>query len=79
MDYFAIPPCREVGLIKDQLKDAVLDGVIANDRQEAWEMMLRLGAELGLNAPDPKRVAPEQKKKAPEQKPEEPEPKKKEA
>ena len=77
MDYFAIPPCREVGLIKDQLKDAVLDGVIANDRQEAWEMMLRLGAELGLKAPDPKRVAPEQKKKAPEQKPEEPEQKKK--
>lgn len=59
MEYFAIPPCREVGLIKDQLKDAILDGVIGNDRQEAWDMMLRLGAELGLKAPEPTLKAPE--------------------
>lgn len=52
MEYFAIPPCREVGLIKDQIKDAILDGAIGNSRQEAWEMMLRLGKGLGLEPPD---------------------------
>ena len=48
MEYFGIPPCREVGIIKDRIKDAVLDGSIGNDREQAWAMMLRIGKELGL-------------------------------
>ena len=37
-------PCHEIGIIKD----AILDGQIPNDRDAAWQMMLRLAADLGL-------------------------------
>ena len=49
MKTFGIGPCREIGTIKDTIKDAILDGQIPNEREAAWQMMLRLGAELGLN------------------------------
>ena len=48
MTTFGIGPCREIGTIKDAIKDAILDGQIPNDRDAAWQMMLRLGHELGL-------------------------------
>ncbi len=48
MTTFGIGPCREIGTIKDAIKDAILDGQIPNDRDAAWQMMLRLGTELGL-------------------------------
>ncbi len=49
MQTFGIGPCHEIGIIKDAIKDAILDGKIPNDRDAAWQMMLQLGAELGLN------------------------------
>ena len=48
MRTFAIGPCREIGTIKDAIKDAILDGQIPNEREAAWQMMLRLGHNLGL-------------------------------
>ena len=48
MTTFGIGPCREIGTIKDAIKDAILDGQIPNERDAAWEMMLRMGKELGL-------------------------------
>ena len=48
MTTFGIGPCREIGTIKDAIKDAILDGQIPNDRDAAWQMMLRLAANLGL-------------------------------
>ena len=48
METFGIGPCCEIGTIKDAIKDAILDGEIPNDRDAAWQMMLRLGAGLGL-------------------------------
>lgn len=48
MKYFGIPPCREVGIIKNAIKEAILDGVIRNNREEAWKFMLEKGKELGL-------------------------------
>ncbi len=48
MTTFCIGPCREIGTIKDAIKDAILDGRIPNERDAAWQMMLRLGADLGL-------------------------------
>ncbi len=48
MDTFGIGPCREIGTIKDAIKDAILDGQIPNDRTAAWQMMLDLAATLGL-------------------------------
>jgi putative nucleotidyltransferase with HDIG domain len=48
MQTFGIAPSREVGIIKDRIKDAILEGDIRNDYEEAHAMMLQLGAELGL-------------------------------
>ena len=48
MTTFGIGPCREIGTIKDAIKDAILDGSIPNERDAAWQMMLSLGADLGL-------------------------------
>ena len=48
MEVFGIAPSREVGVIKNAIKDAILDGVIHNDREEAWQLMLEQGEKLGL-------------------------------
>lgn len=49
MTTFGIGPCREIGTIKDAIKDAILDGKIPNERDAAWQMMLDLAASLGLH------------------------------
>lgn len=48
MEVFALAPCREVGEIKNAIKDAILDGIIANNVSEAEAFMLAKGRELGL-------------------------------
>lgn len=48
MDTFGIPPSEPVGIIKNAIKDAILDGVIRNDYDEAYQFMLEKGKELGL-------------------------------
>ena len=48
MTTFGLQPCREVGIIKDAIKDAILDGVIPNDREAAWQLMLSEAEKLGL-------------------------------
>jgi len=48
MKTFNLSPCREVGLIKDAIKDAILDGDIHNDFEEAYAFMLKKAEELGL-------------------------------
>ncbi|PWH87186.1 CCA tRNA nucleotidyltransferase [Brumimicrobium oceani] len=48
METFNIEPCSEIGTIKNRIKEAILEGEIQNDYDEAFEMMLNLGAELGL-------------------------------
>ena len=48
MTTFGIGPCREIGTIKDTIKDAILDGKIPNDRDAAWQMMLDIAKDLGL-------------------------------
>ena len=53
MTTFGIGPCREIGTMKDAIKDAILDGEIPNEREAAWQMMLRMGAEMGLQPVDP--------------------------
>ncbi|MDB5228179.1 MAG: hypothetical protein JWN78_2372 [Bacteroidota bacterium] len=48
MKTFHIKPCKEVGKIKNAIKDAILDGEIKNDHDEAYTLMLKLGKEMGL-------------------------------
>ena len=48
MATFGLQPCREVGIIKDSIKDAILDGKIPNDRQAALQLMYSLAQDLGL-------------------------------
>ncbi len=48
METFGIQPCREVGVIKNKIRDGILDGEIKNDYDEAFELMIKFGEELGL-------------------------------
>jgi len=48
MRAFNVPPCKLIGDIKTVIKDAILDGVIHNDRAEAWQLMLDTGRKLGV-------------------------------
>jgi len=45
---FGISPGKEVGIIKNAIREAILDGVIQNSHDEAYELMLKKGRELGL-------------------------------
>jgi poly(A) polymerase len=46
MSTFKLKPCKEVGLIKNQIKDAILDGVIRNDYDEAYTFMVKIAKEV---------------------------------
>lgn len=48
METFDIKPGKEVGIIKNAIKEAILDGEIHNNYEEAREYMLKKGKELGL-------------------------------
>jgi len=48
MKTFDIGPCYEVGVIKSKIKEAILEGEISNSYEDARELMLKLGKELGL-------------------------------
>ncbi len=48
METFKLKPCREIGVLKDAIKNAILDGVISNDYHQAYQYMLQKAAELGL-------------------------------
>ena len=50
MQKFGIPPGRNVGVIKDAIREAILDGVIPNDYEAAYRFMLVKAQSLGLQA-----------------------------
>jgi putative nucleotidyltransferase with HDIG domain len=49
METFHLQPCKEVGLIKNQIREAILDGKIKNDYTEAFAYMNTIAAELGVS------------------------------
>ena len=48
MDTFNIKPCKEVGILKESIKNAILDGIIKNSYEDAKEYMLTKAKEIGL-------------------------------
>jgi putative nucleotidyltransferase with HDIG domain len=52
MSFFGIKPSREVGIIKNSIKEAILEGEISNDPEEARQFMLSEGRKLGLAPKD---------------------------
>ncbi len=48
MEKFGLKPCREIGQIKETIKEAILEGKIGNNYEEAYELMLEKGGKLGL-------------------------------
>ena len=48
MEVYGIPPCKEIGEIKEYVKNAVLDGEIGNNFDEADMLMRRKASEMGL-------------------------------
>ncbi len=49
MELYGIPPCRQIGELKEYVKNAILDGRIANDFSEADALMRAKAEEMGLH------------------------------
>lgn len=49
MDIFGLPPCRQVGVLKEAIKTAILDGVIPNEYAPALTFLLEKGHAMGLS------------------------------
>jgi putative nucleotidyltransferase with HDIG domain len=50
MRIFNLPPGREIGIIKNEIKEAILDGKIENNHDAAERFMLEIGKKLGLKS-----------------------------
>ncbi len=50
MSSFNIKPCKEVGIIKTSIREAILDGIIENEYSNAFNFMIIEGKKLGLTA-----------------------------
>ena len=48
MSVYGMPPCKEIGEIKALIKEAILDGTINNDYDQAYAMMEELAMEMGF-------------------------------
>ena len=48
MSTFNLKPCKTIGIIKEAIKEAILEGIIANNYEEAYKLMLEEGGKLGL-------------------------------
>lgn len=53
MEMFGLSPSKPVGILKDSLKDAILDGVIPNTREAALAFLLETAKGMGLQKKNP--------------------------
>lgn len=53
IDAFGIKPGREVGIIKNTIREAIIEGIIPNEPEAARRLMFEKGKELGLKPVDP--------------------------
>ena len=49
MKYFNLKPSRTVGIIKNKVREAILDGIIPDEREAALEYMKKIGEEVLKN------------------------------
>lgn len=49
MKTFNLKPSKEIGIIKDTIKEAILEGEIPNEHEAAFQLMLKKGKQLGLS------------------------------
>ena len=49
MQVYGVPPCKQIGQIKEMVKEAILDGIIGNNFEEADAFMRQHASELGLH------------------------------
>lgn len=49
MELYRIPPCREIGILKEYIKEAILDGIIENSFTAADSLLREKAAEMGLS------------------------------
>ena len=50
MNHFNLRPCKEIGMIKEAIKEAILEGEIPNEYNAAFALMIKKGSEIGLEA-----------------------------
>ena len=48
MELFNLKPGREIGILKEKVKEAILEGEIVNDKDQARDFVVREGQALGL-------------------------------
>lgn len=48
IEAFNLKPCKEIGQIKEAIKEAILDGKIPNEHQACFDFMIEKGQSLGL-------------------------------
>ena len=51
MDIFELEPCKTVGNLKDEIKEAILEGQIKNNYSEAYNYLLTAAQKIGLSVP----------------------------
>ncbi|MFN3020775.1 CCA tRNA nucleotidyltransferase [Chryseobacterium sp. TY3] len=49
MEMFNLKPGREIGILKEKVKEAILEGIISNDKEEARHFVIKEAKTLGLN------------------------------
>jgi poly(A) polymerase len=50
--YFRLTPGKIIGELKEEIKEAILEGIIPNDKEAAWQYLLKLAAERKLPNPN---------------------------